>query len=205
MGIEMIVVLTSVSWLILAGLLAHWDCMFWPSQMQGLRYPEGFPFVANGAVWGNLLIIPFVLFIVGKYADEWNGRAIYGMLALGMMLSYSVFQFVYLRGKFPDSLAGGGLPISTAGWMMMIYTGAVLAALGLFYFFSKPTPSDILWVLILLAVYIPIANHLPLQYLRKYYYMPWCPNVFAEETSPLRFIIGGEIAVVVVTIIKLLL
>ena len=198
-----VLALISVALVLVGAGFAYMDRMFLPSQMVE-RYPRGFPFIANGAMWGNLVLISLVLFVMGKYEGKWGGTETMLAFSVGMVISFAMFYFIYSRGKFPDSLAGGCRPISLAGWTQVFYFGWVLAAIFLFYFCSHATTKDVVRVGVLLAVYIIVANHVPLHYVRKWSYMPWCPRIFPGESSPLRIIICGEILVTVATIIKLL-
>lgn len=186
-------------------LLLSWlDDMLLPSQMITQRlYNIGFPAVANGAIWANLVLLSIALYFIGAYWEQWSSKEIWLAVVIGLAISYALFQFVYLQGKFPDALAGGGRPISPAGWVMVFYSGLVYAAIGLFYFRTSANVTDVLIVAGILVLYLPIANHAVLGWLNSYYSFPWCPRIFAEETSPLRFIIGGEVLVVGATAVKL--
>lgn len=194
--------LTSVCLMILAVVLTNNDEMLWPWQFTK-HYNVGFPLVANGAIWANLVLLSIALYFIGAYWGQWNNKEIWIALVIGLAVSYALFHFVYLKGKFPDALAGGGRPISPAGWVVVLYSGIVYAAILLFYFRSSAEWTDVVWVGVLLALYIPVANHAVLGFLNSWYSWPWCPRIFAEEASPLRFIIGGEALVVVATGVKL--
>lgn len=200
------ITLSSLSVLFMASAIffAAIDNMLSPFQMQNVHHIKvGFPLVSNGAIWGNLILISVALSIIGTYASQWGKMEIVAFIGAGLIVSWLLFHFVYLTGKFPDALAGGGRDISPAGWVVMIYSGIVYALIGLFYFRTNATQSDILIVGTILALYIPVANHAMLSALNSYYHWSWCPDVFAEESSPLLFIIGGEIAVMLATFIKL--
>lgn len=160
-----------------------------------------FPVIANGATLGNLVIMSFVMYFIGAYLEQWRGKDIVLALLLGILVSYMLWHFVYQNGKYPDGLAK---PLSLAGEILMVYGGATFAVIGLFYFCSKPTSFDIILVGILLALYIPIANHAVLGWLNNAYYFVWCPDIFVKESSPLQFIIWGEVAVFVATVLKLM-
>jgi hypothetical protein len=183
-------------------ILAFFDGMLLPAQMAG-RYKIGFPAVANGAIWGNLILLSAALYLIGAYRGQWSSQEIGTALGFGIAISYGLFEFVYLKGKFPDALAGGGKDISPAGWVMLIYSAGVYAAIGLFYLRTNATLGDVLVVAGLLTLYIPVANHAVLGWLNSTYSWPWCPRIFAEESSPLFFIVGGEILVVLATVVKL--
>ena len=201
---KLFMVFMSVCTILIAAGLAYFDGTLFPKQMME-KYPHGYSysFIANGAMWANLVIMSVVFYVIGDYYWQWSTKEILIALVLGMAVSYTLFNFVYLRGKFPDSLAGGGRPISDAGWIIMVYAGTAFAAIGLFYLRVTATAWDILIVGCLLALYIPIANHVVLWWLNNYHHWPWCADVFKKESSPLTFIIWGEIAVVVGTALKL--
>lgn len=203
MSASVIMALLSVCLVLVAAFLAYLDGMLLPSHMmERRRYTLGFPFVANGAVWGNLILLSPALYIIGKYESGWSDGAMSLAFSVGMGASWAMFQFVYLQGKFPDSLAGRGR-VSPAGFVMLLYSGAVVAAIGLFYLFSHPTPEDVIRVGILLALYIIVANHVPLDFLNKQYFFPWCPDIFAEEKTPLLIIIGSGALLATATAFKL--
>lgn len=184
-----------------AALLSCLDGTFLPSQMAAKHHGYSFSFVANGATWGNIVLLSIALYFIGSYSDQWDRDEISVAFFLGGLISLVLFIFVYRNGKFPDSLAGAE-NISPAGWVVVIYTGLVYAALGLFYFYSKVSSNDAIIVGVLLFFYVLVANHVVLAYLNGYYYFPWCPDIFAEESSPLLFIIGGEFLVVATTVVK---
>ncbi len=204
METRFVMALSSVGLVLVAALLAYLDGTLFQGQMMK-KYPGfSFSFIANGAMWGNLVLISLALSIIGKYRNEWSDGRLFLALVVGIYVSYALFDFVYLQGKFPDALAGGGRPISLAGWIIVLYFGAVLAAIDLFYFYSKPTTADVIAVGVLLALYIVVANHVVLNYLDSIYYFPWCPRIFVEESTPLRIIIGSGALLTAATAIKLL-
>lgn len=183
-------------------LLAWLDGMLLPSQ----RPAAGlwFPAIANGAIWANLVLLSVALYHIGRYWWQWNFEEVLLAFVVGLAVSFALFYFVYQRGKFPDALAGGGRPISPAGWVMVLYSGIVYAFIALFYLRASATAADVVLVGVLLAAYIPIANHAVLGWLNSLFSFPWCPRIFAEESTPLRFILGGEALVIVATGLKLL-
>ncbi|MHB8860456.1 MAG: hypothetical protein ACYC48_01835 [Minisyncoccota bacterium] len=205
METRFIMALSSVGVVLVAALLAYLGGTLMPGQMMR-KYPGfSFSFMANGAMWGNLILISLAMYVIGKYKGEWSDGAVSLTLVMGIIVSYALFRFVYLKGKFPDALAGGGRPISLAGWVIIFYLGAVLAATVLFYFCSRPTTDDVIVVGILLALYIVVANHVVLNFLNNRYHFPWCPRIFEEESTPLRIMIGSGALLTVATAIKLLL
>lgn len=188
--------------MLIAALFSFLDGTLLPSQMSAQHPGYSFSFAANGATGGNLVLLSAALYVIGSYADKWSRGEIVVALGLGLLVSFVLFFVVYRTGKFPDSLAGAG-SISSAGDVVMLYTGFVYAAIGLFYFRTTDvSATDALIVGSLLALYILVANHVVLAYLNGYYYFPWCPDIFGEESSPLLFIIGGEFFVLVATIWK---
>lgn len=194
--------LTSVSLMGVVIFLADDDRMLWPTQMTE-RYPIGFPLAANGAIWGNMILISAALYVIGTYSDQWGKKDLLLALILGGTITYALFEHVYLKGKFPDALAGGGRPISPAGRMAMLHMTFTIAAIVLFYFHITATKADVLIIGALLIIYIPVANHAVLGWLNSMFAYPWCPRIFAEESTPMYFIIGGEFLVVAATVLKL--
>lgn len=201
METRLVMMLSSVGLMTLAAALSYLDGTFLPSQMSAKHHGYSFSFVVNGATWGNLLLLSVALYIIGAYSDQWSRDEVSVAFVLGGLVSLVLFIYVYRNGKFPDSLAGAEY-ISAAGWVVMVYTGLVYAALGLFYFRTDASVVDVLKVWALLALYIPIANHAVLAYLNSHYYFPWCPSIFTEEIAPLLFIIGSEFLLLVATMVK---
>lgn len=158
------------------------------------------PVIANGSIAGNFILLSIALYLIGAYSHQWSTTEIVVALVLGMLISYLLWNFVYQNGKYEDGLAK---PFSLAGKILMVYGGALYAATILFYFFSSPSFEDVVLVGALFALYVAVANHVVLDLFNKNHSWPWCPDIFTEESSPRRFIIGGEIAVVLATLIKL--
>ncbi len=173
------------------------DGKFLPSQMSGKVWLPG---SANGAIWANLVLLPPALYIIGAYADQWGTREVTVALLAGMTISWLLFFLVYQHGEYDDGLSH---PLSLAGVLFFLCGGAIYAALGLFFFCTRATAFDVLAVGALLLFYVPVANHLALDWLDKLYAWVWYPPLFATEKTPLRFIIGGDALVVVSTIVKL--
>ena len=201
MSIGLILALSSVCLVLVEGSLTYLDEMFLPSQMMK-KYPVGFPFIANGGMWGDLFLVTPVLYIIGKYHAEW-GVWLWPALIFGVIASYAMHYFVYLHGALPDSLAGGGRPISPAGWVHVAYFGGAIALIGLFYFCSRPTNGDVTWIGILLALHIIVANHVPFYYISKHYRFPWCTTIFGSESRPLWILGIAIVMLMVVTAAKL--
>ncbi len=173
------------------------DGKFLPSQMSGKVWLPG---AANGAIWVNLVFLSAALYIIGAYADQWSTRDVTVALLAGMAVSWLSYFLVYQHGEYDDGLSH---PLSLAGVLFFLYGGAVYAALGLFFFCTRATVPDVLVVGALLFLYVPVANHLTLDWLDKRYFLVWCPHLFAGEKTPMGFIVGGDALVVVSTIVKL--
>lgn len=202
MSLSLILALSSVTAIFAAAFLAYQDGMLFPSQMME-RYPVGFPFIANGGMWGDLLFVTPALYFIGKHANEWDSEEVWLALLAGLATSLAMHYFVYLKGALPDSLAGGGRPISPAGWIHVGYFAIAIALIGLFYFCSAPTRSDVMVVGILLTLHIVVANHVPFHYLSEIYHFSWCPTIFGNESQPL-WILGIAMALLAsVSAIKL--
>lgn len=196
-----ILALSSAAAVFLMALLAYQDGMLFPSQMVA-RYPIGFPFIANGGMWGDLFFVTPALYLIGKHHEEW-GVWLWPALVLGVLASYAMHHFVYLRGALPDSLAGGGRPISPAGWVHVGYFAVCIALVGLFYLRSTPTTEDVTWVGILLGLHVVVANHVPFHYINRHYKFPWCTIIFENEPAAL-WTLGVALAMLVTaTVMKL--
>lgn len=178
--------------------LALFDGRLLPSQQPGKKW---IPVIANGAIWGNLIIMSGVLYFIGRYTDQFSKTEITFWLIVGMAISWLSYFLVYQHGKYykDDGLSH---PLSIAGVVFFLYGGAVYGAIFMFYVCSHPAFEDVILVSVLLALYIPIANHVLLYFMDPFFF-PWCPDIFAEESSPMRSIIGGEIVIAVATIIKI--
>ncbi|MFA6519886.1 MAG: hypothetical protein WCT41_03660 [Candidatus Paceibacterota bacterium] len=177
------------------------DGKFLPSQMGKLALHG----IGNLSILGNLVLISAVLYVIGPYLDQCNKTDISTGLIIGMIVGWLTYFFVYQHGKYDDGLTH---PLSFAGVLFMIYSGAVYAALGLFYLRANVAADTmVIWaVWFLLALYIPIANHVALDWINGWDYFEWSrlyPRFFAEEKTPLAFVVGGEIFVAVITVMKL--
>jgi hypothetical protein len=201
MSVGFILALSSVLLVLIEAGLTYLDGMFLPSQMV-MRYPIGFPFISNGGMWGDLFFVTPVLYIIGKYHEQW-GVWLCPAIILGVAVSYAMHHFVYLKGTLPDSLAGGGRPISPAGWIHVAYFGIGFALITLFYFCSAAMNDDVIWVGILLALHIIVANHVPFYYIAKHYNFAWCTTIFDTEAAPLRILLVAISMLTTATLAKL--
>lgn len=175
----------SVLWVCMEGYLAYRNGMLTPAQMLA-KYPgrRGLPFIAHGGMWGDIYIIsPLIGFIVGTYGDSWTLAQIVTMLAIGMALS-SAMHWTYVQTPFPDSLAWKGEGITAAGWLHVIYMGAVFAIIGLLYF-CTPNPNSLLVLLtgLLLGIHVIIGTHVLLGVFNELAPMAWCPNLLVPPTG----------------------
>ena len=191
--------LSSICAMLLVLYLAWRNGTFLPSQKPGEVW---LPVIANGAIWGNLFLLSIFFFVVGKYSGEWSGWQIVLSQNLGMLASCYMWFYIYPTGKYADGLAK---PLSFPGLLTMVYGGFVFATILLFYLCSRPTTADVLVVWALFAVYIPVANHAPLEFIASgsSNLSSWCPDIFASEARPLRIILGGEALALLVTGVKL--
>lgn len=192
-------VVNVVSLLCIAG-LAYMDGMLLPSQMVK-RYPLGFPLVANGSFWANLVIMTMILYRIGSHLS-WTGKQGLISILLGIPVSFLLHR-MYLKGKFPDALAGAGR-ISPAGIVHALYTGVVIVpALVVFYVFNRTSNEYAIDMGVLLSLWVLIANHLPLHFMRKTAQWPWCPEIFKEERRPLLLQTAGIFLIIAVTVFRL--
>ena len=172
---------------------------FLPAQMGRVSLPG----IANGSIIANLVLMSAVLYFIGQYSDQWSKTDITMWQYVGMLVSWLLYWYVYRHGKYDDGLTH---PLSLAGIIFLIYGGAMYTAIGLFYFRTTATLTDIAIVGALLLLYVPVANHAVLGWLNSWSYFnwtSWCPRLFAEESSPAYFILGGDLLVVIATVLKL--
>lgn len=203
MSWSLILALSSATAVLCAATLSYYDGTLFPWQMM-TKYPGfSFSFIANGAMWGDLFLVTSALYVIGKYAGKWTDGEMLLALVVAFAVSAAMHYFVYLQGKLPDSLAGGGRPISPAGWIHVVYFGGALAAIELFYVRSQATTSDVIVVSALLFLHLIVANHIPLQLLNNRYHFRWCPSSIAWESSSLYTTIGACSLLTVVTGLKL--
>jgi len=210
---SLVMALVSVCLMLVSASLAYTDRTLFPKQMVK-KYHAGhsFSFIANGAMWGNLFLISWVFHITWAYEHEWEVAWGLSALTLGIVIAVAMYYFVYLEGKFPDSLTGEGSllregiesfernrleRLSPAGVVQVVYFGLAVAHILLFYFHSSPTAEDVIVVGILLGLYSVVANHIPLMLLHRRFHFRWCPDLFAEESSPL-LITGVSLALVAI-------
>lgn len=193
MSFELTVALGSVFLVLVMVAFADAGDMLSPKQMVK-RYPVGFPLVANGTAWGELLVLPWAIFIIGKYREQWDDVSLWIAGGLGLLVSIGMHA-AYRLGKYPDALAGGGRGISSAGYVHAVYFAAMFALVFLFFCFTKmplygESGSDANWDTLavsgLLFVHLVLAHHVPLNFLNKRYRFVWCPNIFTEESAPLQ-------------------
>lgn len=162
----------------------------------------GFPGIANGALWGNVLLMPFAIFIIGSYWDQWSREGMVIAFSAGALLAFFAFTVFYRYGLHDDAWAGAD-EIHPAGIVAMVYTAGLVAGFILFYAYSDAKLEDVWIITGLLALYMPVANHLVLDALNGYRQFVWCPQIFKEETRPLLIFVWGEVFVAGITALKL--
>lgn len=200
---ELAMALSSVVLMALASILAYVDNRLFPGQMMVHHATRGYPGVANGSLYVNILVMSFVMYCMGLYWHQWTGGYKAVAIVVGMGFAIYAFMQIYRTGLHDDAWAGAG-EMHPAGMVAMFYTGIVLAVSILFYVFSSVDRNHV-WVIgALLLIYVPVANHLPLNALNEAYQFIWCPRIFAEEARPWKIFVGGEIGVGVLTGAKLL-
>lgn len=203
MSSSLILALSSVVAIFVEIFLAYQDEMLFPGQMAAKGYPIGFPLIANGGVWGDLLFVTPALFIIGKYTEKWSFLEMVGAFAISMAVSYAMHHFVYLKGTLPDALAGGGRPISPAGWVHVMYFATALTLIVLFYVANRAMTSDIVVIGVLLFLHIIVANHVPFHFINQHYNFTWCHDIYANEANPLQIIFWAGSLLGIVTLAKL--
>lgn len=199
---ELVMAASSVCLMLLATLLVYIDNRLLPGQMTAHHAEKGFPGIANGALPGNIVLLSAVLYIVGSYWGQWSRESREIALFIGTALSLCAFLFVYRRGLHDDAWAGAG-EIHPAGVVAVIYTAGVIAALILFYAFSSVESADVWTVGVLLILYLPLANHVVLNFINERRHFAWCPRIFEEETRPMDTFVNGAVFVTVMTAMKL--
>ena len=197
------VALFSVSLMLFATALAYIDKRLLPSQMMKYRAIRGFPALSNGALWGNIFLMPWVFYLAGDYRGQWTLGERETSLFIGAIVTFYMFKVVYKNGRFDDAWAGAG-EIHLAGGAAMVYGTLLIMTLILFYVFSNAKRADIWIVGVLLLLYVPLANHWVLNTLNEWRGFIWCPSVFAEEERPMKILVRAEAGVIVITAAKLL-
>ena len=202
METRLVIALSSVGLMLLTFVLAHFDHRLLPEQMMDYHAKKGYPAVSNGSLWGNLFLMPFVVYVIWSYSAQWTAPEIKAAAWAGLALASCAFVFGYRTGKFDDALAGAGL-MHPAGVVAMLYTAGLIATFILFCFFTKAESKDVWIVGVLLLAYIPIANHLVLNLLNEHLHFSWCPQIFKEEGRPMKILIRGELIAAAVIAVKL--
>ena len=198
MKIGLVMAFSIVGLMVLSTILAYIDDRLFPGQMMLRHASKGFPGVANGSLYVNLLLLPFVVYLAGLYSHQWSGSYKAAAIIIGMGVAVYAFTQIYQTGLHDDAWAGAG-EMHPAGLAAMACAGIAIAALILFYMFSSVDRAHVLMIGILLLFYVPVANHLPLNVLNEAYHFIWCPRIFAEETRPMQILISGVIGVAVLT------
>lgn len=179
--------------------LMLWSGTFLPSQMGKV----GLPGIGNLAILGNLVLMSLLLYVLGPSTEQWTKMDLTVWNYIGQFISWTLFFYMYQHGKYDDGLTH---PLSLAGIIFIIYGGMLYAAFGLFYVRTTAEANDIWKVGILLALYIPIANHAVLELVNSWNFFSWSdkyPRIFIEEPRAWYVIIGGEVLVVTLTAAKL--
>ncbi len=194
---------SSVLFMAVAALLAYANNRWFPGQMMLHHSAKGIPGFANGAWWGNLFLMSPILFLIGFCAEQWSWQKVGATLIIGIIVSLYAFLQVYRFGLHDDAWAGAG-EIHPAGAVVMVYTAGLLAAFILFYVCSSTERAHVLIIGVLLVLYLPLANHLVLNFLNWVQHFIWCPQIFKEEVRPMIIMRGGLIFATVITTAKLL-
>ncbi|MHB8710007.1 MAG: hypothetical protein ACYC6X_00405 [Minisyncoccota bacterium] len=193
----------SVFLMVIAAILAHVDNRWLPGQMMLQHSAKGIPGIANGAWWGNLFLMSPILFLIGFYAEQWSRQEVLATLIIGAVVGSYAFLRVYRFGLHDDAWAGAG-EVHPAGVVAMVYTAGLLAAFILFYVCSNVERAHVLIIGVLLVLYLPLANHLVLDFLNGAQHFVWCPQIFKEEVRPMIIMRGGLIFATVITTGKFL-
>ncbi|MES2203313.1 MAG: hypothetical protein V4474_03275 [Patescibacteria group bacterium] len=186
--------------------LANNAGMLWPSQMLArpdLWGKQWFSMTMKGDTYGNAALLPWVFLLVISFCgDQWRFSDVLVALVVGVVTALWMMKNIYIPGKLHDAAAGAG-QIHSAGFIMTMILAATIALL-LLYLLSGVPWYVVLAVGALLAIYIPLANHLPLVWLKDIYHWSYCPDVFREESKPMITIIISEFAILMIVVTKLI-
>ena len=202
LGTAAIIAFCSVLWVVLEGFLAYRTGMLTVAQMTA-KYPgqRGVPFLYHGGMQGDIFILSLAIgWIVAKYGNSWSIPQIISMLICGMILS-GFMHSLYIKGENPDSLAWKSEGITPAGWLHVVYMGAVIGLILLLYF-CTPSPSrgSIIVISTLLAVHVVIGNQIPLGVFHQL--KPtvwWVPELLTHQAF--YTILGAWVCLVILTMI----
>lgn len=191
--------------LMVAGLLLGYiDHRLLPKQIPD--YPnltDWFPGIYNLTWFANLCILPFGFYVMQTY-DEWPlwpDKSV--AFCVSAAVTILMFWFVYRRGPLKDMFVGHG-SIRPAGVLLMIYSTFFLTTFLLWLFRSSVEATDVAIVWIVIALYLPVVNHMVIHVLNNFFYFDGCPQVFTDETRPRILLRNGEIGVAMVMALKLI-
>ncbi len=162
---------------IMEGLFAHGDGLFWPRQIvQHYHQEEGMPFICHGGMWGDFLIVSLIVaWTIARHCSEWVPQHV---LVMGLiMTSFTVAaHLLWMHNPNPDCLAWKG-SLTKAGKIHLVYMTSGMAMVGMFYFHSRITSGELYTVSVLLSIHAFIANHKVLDIVKPYW---WHRNFVAD-------------------------
>lgn len=144
--------------------------LFRPRQMRKWGLLPGVPFIGNGGVLSEFLVLsPWLAVVVYRCANLWVFRDVLGSLVIGFALSLSAHLSI-ARSHAPDAL-GYRERITMSGRFHIAYATVALTIVSLLYTCTDAPPAGLVWwSTYLLIAHLVLANHMPLGIVKPRWY-----------------------------------
>ncbi len=169
---------------------------FTPAQMLTRWNKPGIPFLWHGGMWGDIFILPpLMMFIIARYANEWNMNGIIMMMSIGVAITLANHLMLIFTQDTPDPLGWKKEKLSVTIALHFIYMSVYIALIGLFYFSSSADVTVTSIVSIVIGIHTMLGTHVVLSMANRLKKWVWCIDMLNHQLMIIQLMIWSILIV----------
>ncbi len=154
------------------------DSNFLPHQVIAKWGRAGFPVVAHGGFWGDLLVLPALFwYFTNEYGDHWTNETLGRAIKIGLGLALANHILLIFTQTIPDPFGWKGEKMSFTIFFHFLYFWLAATFIALMYFTSGGVSLSLAVIGSgVLGVHMMAGMHIPLAVLQEHFQWKWCPQ-----------------------------
>jgi hypothetical protein len=163
---------------------SYWGGMFLPSQVIAQWHQRGLPLVMHGGMWGDLLLLPYILgAVAARFGDQWEVPHVRWALLIGFIVTLGNHINLCVNQRIPDPFGWQEEWWSWAIFFHFLYMWGATAIIILFVFFTSGAEVAVVVLMAaLVGLHLMFGIHMPLGMLNRYARFEWSPEFLRPDS-----------------------